>query len=79
MRHGIWETFVSLAWLPVFLVLWLVLVFSVLSVLPQYMPSVKEYFGIILIIVLTVPLVVFFLYVKRRQRPAKKNAHAWVD
>ena len=72
MRHEIWETFVSLALLPVLLVLWLVLSFSALFVLVQYEPFGREYFGILLIIVLIVPSVVLFLYVKRRQR----HAHA---
>ena len=68
MRSEIWEAFVSLAFLPVVFVLFLVLGLSVLFVLLHYVPFLVEYFGILLIILLTVPCVVFVLYMKRKER-----------
>jgi hypothetical protein len=65
----IWETFKSLAGFPVFFVLWLTLGLLVLLGLPAYdVPFVKEYFGILVIVVLVVPLVVLVLYMERKQK-----------
>jgi len=74
MRDVIWETFVSLVLPPVFLVLWLVLGLFILFSSVQHVPFVKEYFGILVIVVLIVPIVVFVLYLDRRQRAPRKNA-----
>ena len=77
MRNVIRETFKTLALPCLFLALWFVLIlfmiFGLQAIVAEYMPFVKEYFGILAMVVLIVPLVIGFVYIKRRQRRAYKN------
>lgn len=69
----IWDIFKSLAVFPVFLVLWLILGLSLLMALLMYDgPLVREYFGILVMVVLVVPIVVLVLY--REASDNRRNA-----
>ena len=74
MRYTFKEVLVYLVSPPVFLVLWLVLGLLLLCYLNELnLPFMKEYFGVLVMVVLTVPPVVILLYVERKHKQASQE------